>query len=97
MMNSEDMALLNEYIEVEEHAIDAEKAAQVHANLQDAIQTVDLSVEQFSLLQKISSGRSMTTSSGLVNLRFAHFGGSGLQLQATLEQQPLTLWMDEQQ
>ena len=97
MMSSEDMALLNECIDVDEHAIDAKNFAQVHAHLEDAIQTVDLSEEQFSLLQKIGSGRSMTTSSGLVNLRFAHFGGSGLQLQATLEQQPLTLWMDEQQ
>lgn len=96
-MSNEDIALLNEDIHIAERETHSEHAAQTHANLQDAIQTIDLSEEKFSLLQKIGSGRSVTTSSCLVNLRFAYFGGAGLQLQASLQQQPLTLWMDEQQ
>lgn len=97
MMSNEDITLLDEDIDIAEREIHSENAAQTQAKLQDTIQTIDLSEEKFSLLQKIGSGCSVTTSTCLVNLRFAYFGGAGLQLQASLQQQPLTLWMNEQQ
>jgi type III secretion protein Q len=82
---------------VEMMLLDTEDCGPTYPKPQDTLHALDLDVEQFSWLQKIGSGRSMTTSLGLVNLRFAHFGGDGLQLHATLQQQPVTLWMDEQQ